>query len=70
MTETILKGLSLFIGEIILLFIGVLLLSLPTYWLWNWLMPVIFGINKITWLQALGVNILTTFLFKGVSKSS
>lgn len=24
-------------------------------WLWNWLMPEIFGLPEITWLQALGL---------------
>ena len=48
-----------------------LLLSLPLMWLWNWLMPVIFGLPTITWMQSWGLLILCGFLFKNstVSKS-
>jgi hypothetical protein len=44
-----------------------LLWSLPVFLLWNWLMPIIFNLPKITWLQALGVNILAGLLFKPTS---
>jgi hypothetical protein len=50
------------LGTIILL---ALIFSLPVMLLWNWLMPVIFGLAKITWLQALGLSVLSGFLFKG-----
>lgn len=39
--------------------------SLPIMWLWNWLMPVIFGLTKITWIQALGLSVLSGFFFRG-----
>lgn len=42
-----------------------LIFSLPIMWLWNWLMPVIFGLTKITWLQALGLSVLSGFLVRG-----
>lgn len=44
---------------------GAFIFSLPIMWLWNWLMPTIFGIVKITWTQALGLSILCGFLFRG-----
>lgn len=53
------------LGSIAFIAILALLFSLPTMWLWNWLMPSLFGITKITWLQALGVNFLSGILFKG-----
>jgi hypothetical protein len=31
--------------------------------LWNWLMPVIFGLSAITFWQALGLLVLTKILF-------
>ena len=34
--------------------------------LWNWLMPIIFGLVKITFWQAFGLNILFNLLFGGV----
>jgi hypothetical protein len=33
-------------------------------WLWNWLMPILFNLPTITFLQALGINALSTILFK------
>jgi hypothetical protein len=33
--------------------------------LWNWLMPSIFGLGAITWIQALGLLILSKILFGG-----
>jgi hypothetical protein len=46
------------------------LMMFPTYWLWNWLMPTIFGLKEITLWQALGLNLLSTILFKNTSSSS
>lgn len=34
--------------------------------LWNWLMPAIFGITTITYLQAFGITLLAKILFSGV----
>jgi hypothetical protein len=42
-----------------------ILLALPTMFLWNWLMPTIFGLIKINFWQALGINLLTGIFFKG-----
>ncbi len=33
--------------------------------LWNWLMPVIFGLRTLTFLQALGLLLLSKLLFGG-----
>ncbi len=54
---------ALGIGIII---ITVLLMTVPTYFLWNWLMPKIFGLPKITLLQALGISMLSSILFKNL----
>lgn len=45
------------------------LLSIPVWLLWNWLMPVIFGLPEITLLQAIGLNVLSAFLLKSSSSS-
>lgn len=58
---------------IALLFVAGLLFSLPVMWLWNWLMPMIFGLPTLTWIEAWGVNILCGLLFKptvNVNKNS
>lgn len=46
--------------------------AIPTYFLWNWLMPEIFGLKAITFWQAWGLVFLSGILFKGSlsSKSS
>jgi hypothetical protein len=56
-----LQGILLVVG---LLFVSALLLAFPTYFLWNWLMPDIFGLGKINVLQALGLNFLSGILLK------
>lgn len=66
------------IGIIGFLVVICLLISIPVMLLWNWLVPVIFkgavesgALNgDITWLQALGLMFLCSFLFKSASVSS
>lgn len=41
--------------------------AVPAYFLWNWLMPELFGLKAITWLQAIGLNFMTGVLFKSSS---
>ena len=56
------------LGKIIglagMVFLIALIISVPIWLLWNWLMPVIFGLTKITLLQALGICLLSQILFK------
>lgn len=55
------------------LVVGLLLFSLfwwiPVYLLWNWIMPLIFGLPEISFIQALGVVLLSSILFKSSSGS-
>lgn len=45
------------------------LLCLPVYWLWNWLVPSIFSLRAISVGEAWGLSILCNLLFKStVSK--
>lgn len=37
--------------------------------LWNWLMPAIFGIKTITYLQAIGITWLAQILFKSTNSN-
>jgi hypothetical protein len=46
-----------------ILFFG--LFSLLVFLLWNWLMPVIFGLTTITFIQAFGLLVLSKILFFG-----
>ena len=58
------KELGVVLGVIGVLFLYALLLAFPTYFLWNWLMPDIFGLGRIDVIQALGLNFLANILFK------
>jgi len=50
-----------------IVFVFAIIASIPTWLLWNWLMPHIFGLPTISLLQALGLNILAGILFKSSS---
>ena len=41
--------------------------ALPVMLLWDWLMPTLFGLPELTWLQAWALLILCGLLFKGHS---
>lgn len=56
--------LLLALGSIGIVIIVALILALPTMWLWNWLMPLIFGLIKLNFWQALGINLLSGILFQ------
>jgi hypothetical protein len=56
-----------FIEKIIEAIILLILFSISLYFLWNWLMPNIFYLNEITFLQAGGLILLSRCLF-GVHK--
>lgn len=56
-----------FFGGIVLIIAFALIL--PMMWLWNWLMPVLFGLPKITVLQALGICVLSRTIFGGFNVS-
>ena len=57
----VLKGLFTVIG---ILGMVALILGVPLMLLWNWLMPDIFGLTEITFWQAVGLNFLSSILFK------
>jgi hypothetical protein len=56
------------VGGIAIVALVGLLMCLPVMWLWNGLMPEIFGLIKITFWQSLGLIILCNFLFGGSKK--
>ncbi len=45
--------------------IFIVLLSFVVFLLWNWLMPVIFGLRTISIFQAFGLLVLSKILFLG-----
>jgi len=40
-------------------------LGFVVMWLWNWLMPALFGLHAIGYWQALGLLVLSKILFSG-----
>jgi len=66
-------GMNVLSGIVAVLALGfvlALIASLPVMWLWDWLMPEIFGLKEITWLQALGISVLCSLLFKSSTSNS
>jgi hypothetical protein len=47
-----------------LILLWVMLLGFPLQFLWNWLMPDIFGLRYITFWEAVGLNTISSILFK------
>lgn len=67
--KLIVENLILGVSLVLVMALLSLLAAGPTYFLWNWLMPELFGVKAITFLQAWGLNLLATILFKN-DKSS
>jgi len=51
----------LLISAIMFFLVG-MILSIPLCLLWNWLMPFIFGLPKLTLLQTFGLSVLISLL--------
>ncbi len=65
--ETLALGISVGVTAIFIVAIVSIVAAIPTFFLWNWLMPAIFGITKVTFWQAWGINFLAGILFKSSS---
>jgi len=63
-TKRVFAIIGMVIGGVIIAAIMALLLGFVVMWLWNWLMPDIFGLTKITFWQAWGLVVLSHILFK------
>ena len=59
-----LETLAAFLGMIAIV---IVILGYPLMLLWNWLMPTIFGLPEITLWQAIGLNLISTILFKSTT---
>lgn len=64
MKEEILKSFLVVFGTIMIVSIFVIVFTLPTMFLWNWLMPTIFGLAKINLWQTMGLIFLAGTFFK------
>ena len=60
-------------GALLVIFalvIVALLLSIPVWLLWNWVAVAVLGLKEITLIQALGLSLLSSILFKSSSVTS
>jgi hypothetical protein len=55
------------ISIIALLLVIVLLNGVAIFLLWNWLMPIVFGLPVLTFWQSIGMSLLAQALFKSTS---
>ena len=63
--ETIFGG-----AFVLLVLFGIaIVMAIPTYLIWNWVIPSIFQLPEITLGQALGLNMLSSILFNFNSPS-
>jgi len=65
--EKIFAAIGILLGGVILIVVFSALLALPVMWLWDWIMPILFGLGTITWAQAWGLMVLCGFLFKSTT---
>ena len=56
--------LSVFIASILVLVAISAILALPVMFLWNLVIPQIFGLPEVTWMQAWALSLLCGLLFK------
>jgi hypothetical protein len=59
--EDALKLIVTIVGALCLMAI---IMGLPLQLLWNWLMPRIFGLPTIGFWEAVGLNVISSILFK------
>jgi hypothetical protein len=53
---------------VVMVAVAITVFSFVTMHLWNWVMPAVFGLRTITWLQALGLLVLGKILFGGIHR--
>lgn len=66
MTE-VQKRLVMLCGVFIVIVVFSLLIAFPIKWLWNGVMPDIFGLPEITFWKAYGMYLLFHLLLRGVT---
>jgi magnesium-transporting ATPase (P-type) len=57
-----------FFQKFFFILVIIAVLSLIVMLLWNWLMPSIFNLAEITYLQAIGILILSKIIFLGIGR--
>ncbi len=63
-TKRVFAIIGMAIGGVIIAAAMAFIFGFAVMWLWNWLMPAIFGLTTITFWQAWGLVVLSHILFK------
>jgi hypothetical protein len=56
------QQLTLLIGALLIGFLASVVMAFPVKWLWNWLVPAIFGLPEVSAVQAWGIVFLLQLL--------
>jgi hypothetical protein len=59
------RGVARFVAIVVAASVAITVLSWAVMMLWNWLMPTLFGLGRITLWQAFGLFVLGRLLFGG-----
>jgi hypothetical protein len=65
--ETFIKIVGVALLAVFAITVLALILSIPVWLLWNWVAVAVLGLKEITLLQALGLTLLSSILFKSSS---
>ena len=65
--EDFLKAVGAIVVGLILIFLGAIFTGWIVMLLWNWLMPMLFGLTTITYIEGWGLSVLSGLLFKGTT---
>ena len=65
--DNIITTIAVIVGVLLALFGASILFAVPVWLLWNWIVPGLFGLSKLTLLKAWGLTLLCGLLFKGSS---
>jgi predicted PurR-regulated permease PerM len=61
-TTKILTALGAVLAAIAIAFLAAVIMAYPVKWLWNWLVPSIFGLRTVSALEAWGLTLLIQLL--------
>lgn len=56
-------------GTLLLLVILAIIMGFPTMWLWNWVVPKIFGLVSVGFWDSVGLNLLAGVFFRTTNPS-
>lgn len=65
MLEALIKLVLVWLGSLLVTIVLSLVVALPVFLLWNWLLPTISTLPEITYLQAAGLVLLVHLMLRG-----